>query len=57
MNMEKFLYPNHLVRFIITGPSECAKSVFQTNVIYILSTNVIKYRSIHQVFIRIYINN
>ena len=26
--MEKFLYPNHPVRCIITGPSECGKSVF-----------------------------
>ena len=28
--MEKFLYPNHPVRCIITGPSECGKSVFLT---------------------------
>ena len=31
--MEKFLYPNHPVRCIITGPSECCKSVFLTNLI------------------------
>ena len=31
--MEKFLYPNHLVRCIITGPSECGKSIFLTNLI------------------------
>ena len=31
--MEKFLFPNHLVRCIITGPSECGKSVFLTNLI------------------------
>ena len=31
--MEKFLYPNHPVRCIITGPSECGKSVFFTNLI------------------------
>ena len=31
--MEKFLYPTHPVRCIITGPSECGKSVFQTNLI------------------------
>ena len=31
--MEKFLYPNHPVRCIITGPSECRKSVFLTNLI------------------------
>ena len=29
--MEKLLYPNHPVRCIITGPSECDKSVFLTN--------------------------
>ena len=31
MNMDKYLYPNHPVRHIITGPSECGKSVFLTN--------------------------
>ena len=31
--MEKNLYPNHPVRCIITGPSECGKSVFLTNLI------------------------
>ena len=31
--MEKFLYPNHPARVIITGPSECGKSVFLTNLI------------------------
>ena len=29
--MEKFLFPIHPVRCIITGPSECGKSVFLTN--------------------------
>ena len=29
--MDNFIYPNHPVRCIITGPSECGKSVFQTN--------------------------
>ena len=33
MNMEKYLYPNHPVRCIITGPSEWGKSVFLTNLI------------------------
>ena len=33
MNMEKRLYPNHPVSCIITGPSECGKSVFLTNLI------------------------
>ena len=31
--MEQFLYPQHPVRCIITGPSECGKSVFLTNLI------------------------
>ena len=31
--MEKCLYPTHPVRCIITGPSECGKSVFLTNLI------------------------
>ena len=35
--MEKFLYPTHPVRCIITGPSECGKSYFLTN----LSLNII----------------
>ena len=29
--MEKRLYPSHPVCCIITGPSECDKSVFLTN--------------------------
>ena len=36
--MEKFLYPKHPVRCIITGPSECGKSVFLTNLVL----NIIK---------------
>ena len=36
--MEKFLYPKHPVRCIMTGPSECGKSVFLTNLIlYIIN--------------------
>ena len=31
--MEKILYPSHPVRCIITGPSECGKSFFLTNII------------------------
>ena len=31
--MEKILYPTHPVRCIITGPSECGKSYFLTNLI------------------------
>ena len=33
LEMEKILYPTHPVRCIITGPSECGKSVFLTNLI------------------------
>ena len=33
MIMEKKLYPTHPVRCIITGPSECGKSIFLTNLI------------------------
>ena len=31
--MEEILYPSHPVRCILTGPSECGKSVFLTNLI------------------------
>ena len=31
--MDKYLYPNHPVRCILAGPSECGKSVFLTNMI------------------------
>ena len=31
--MDKISYPNHPVRCIITGPSECGKSVLLTNLI------------------------
>ena len=31
--MDKSLYPHHPVHCIITGPSECGKSVFLTNLI------------------------
>ena len=33
--MEKYLYPNHPLRCIITGPSECGKSKFLKNLILI----------------------
>ena len=33
MIMEKFLYPTHPLRCIITGPSESGKLVFLTNLI------------------------
>ena len=35
--MEKFLHPTHPVRCMITGPTECRKSVFLTSLI--LNTN------------------
>ena len=42
MIMEKFLYPNHPVRCILTGPSECGKSVFLTNLILNIINEYIK---------------
>ena len=55
--MEKILYPSHLVRSIITGPSDCGKSVFLTNLILniINENDKIYIKSTHQVFIKIYI--
>ena len=41
--MEKFNYPNHPVRCITTGPSECGKSVFLTNLLY---NNINEYNKI-----------
>ena len=38
MKIEKIIYPNHPVRCIVTGPSECGKSVF----LIILILNIIK---------------
>ena len=37
MTIDKTLYPKYSVRCIITGPSECGKSVFPTN----LTLNII----------------
>ena len=34
--MDKFLYPAHPVRDIITGPSECGKAVFELILILII---------------------
>ena len=34
--MDKILYPNHPLRCFITGPSECGKSVFLTNLILVI---------------------
>ena len=33
MTIDKYLYPTHLVRCVITGPSECGQSVFLSNLI------------------------
>ena len=55
--MEKYLYPTHPVRCIITGPSECGKSVFLTNLILNIVNEYDKKTSIHLVFIKIYIKN
>ena len=38
MTIDKYLYPTHPVRCLITGPSECGESVFLTNLIL----NIIK---------------
>ena len=44
MTIDKIVYPTHPVRCIITGPSECGKSVFPT----ILILNIIKeYDKLH----------
>ena len=55
--MEKILYPAHPVRCNITGPSECGKSAFLTNLILNIINKYVKYISIHLVFIKIYIKN
>ena len=62
--MEKFLYPNHPVRCIITGPSECGKSIFLTNLIlniineydkmYIYSTSL--HQDLYQKLIKCFSN-
>ena len=44
MRTEKFLNPQYPLRCIITGPSECIKSVFLTNLIlYIIIENDERY--------------
>ena len=40
--MEKYLYPSHPVRCIITGPSECGKSVFLTNLLLNIINEYVK---------------
>ena len=51
--MEKFLYPNHPVRCIITGPSESGKSLRLTNLISSITNEFEKNRSNLLVFIKI----
>ena len=62
--MEKILFPTHLVRCIITGPSEYGKSVFLTNLllniingydkIYIYSPSL--HQGLYQKFIKCFSN-
>ena len=62
--MDKILYPQHPVRCIITGPSECGKSVFLTNIIlnnineydkiYIYSPSL--YQNLYQKLIKCFSN-
>ena len=62
--MEKFLYPNHPVRCIITGPSNVGKTYFLTNIIlniindydkiYIYSPSL--HQEIHQKLIKCFSN-
>ena len=54
--MEQILYPTHPVRCIITGPSECGKSVFLTNLTLNIRNEFDKIKiyspSLHQDFIK-----
>ena len=62
--MEKLLHPTHPIRCIITGPSECGKSVFLTNLllniineydkIYIYSPSL--HQDLYQKFIKCFSN-
>ena len=38
MTFDKFLYPNHPARLIISGPSECGKSVFLTKLVLYINS-------------------
>ena len=55
--MDKILYPTHPVRCIITGPSECDKSVFLTNLILNIINEYDKIYICSPIFIKIYIKN
>ena len=62
--MDTILYPTHPIRCIITGPSECGKSVFLTNIIlniineydkiYIYSPSL--HQDLYQKLIKCFIN-
>ena len=62
--MDKYLHPTHPVRCYITGPSECGKSIFLTNLIsniindynelYIFSPSL--HQDLHQKFIKCFTN-
>ena len=58
--MDKFLYPTHPVRRIMTGPSECGKSVLLTNLLLKTFNEHIKYYtyspSFHQDLYQKFIN-
>ena len=61
MIMEKISYPNHPVRCIITGSSECGKSAFLTNSIFNIINEYEKIiyiypRSLHQELYQNYLN-
>ena len=50
---ENFLYPQHPVRCIITGPSECGKNYFLTNLILNINNECDRICITHQSFIKI----
>ena len=58
---DKFFYPQHPVRCIITGPSECGKSVFSTSLILNITIKYDKMYiyspSLHQDFYQKLISN
>ena len=64
MTIDNILYPSHPVRFIITGPSECGKSVFLTILILIINSDKNKiyiyspspHQDLYQKLIKCFIN-
>ena len=55
--MENFLYPQHPLRCIITGPSKSGKNVFLTNLILNIINDFDKIYIYTQSFMKIYIKN